>query len=153
MKGLRIALIVSIVVNIFLLGGIAGAAWRWHRVMESPRLAVGGAGRLRAAAKALPEAKRAAYLDTLRAAVRESRPDLRAGRTARIAAMDGFVAPDWRPAEVSAALDRARAADMAVRTRVERGLVAAAAGLNVAERQALADGLRRAGPLRQPRKP
>jgi uncharacterized membrane protein len=149
-RRLKIALVLSLLVNIFVIGAVVGGLYRWHRLADAPRLVSGGPARLRAAAAALPVDKRAAYLQALRATMRANRPLLREGRSARIDAMAALTADAYRPGDVVAALDRARAADFALRQRVERSLADAATALSVDQRRLLAEGLRRAGPLRRP---
>lgn len=150
--GLRIALIVSVILNVFAVGMIAGGLYRWSRA-EPPRVfAVPHRGRLRAAGDALAPDQRRTYRRALRQTARESRPLVEQARAARLRAAMAFTAPEFDRNAVTTALDQARAADFALRMRAERAVVDAAATLPVDQRGLLAEGLGRNGPLRQSRR-
>lgn len=142
-RGALILLVVSLVLNLFLLGAIGGSLWRWTH----GRPAVVG---WRAhAADGLPTATADRFRQSMRATALALRPVTRAGREARGRAAMLFEAPSFDPRAVMAELDRARAADIAVRTRLERQVVAFATTLPADQRRTLGQGLR-SGPLRQP---
>ncbi|MHB8283308.1 MAG: periplasmic heavy metal sensor [Caulobacteraceae bacterium] len=142
-RTLKILLAVSIAVNLFLLGALGGGAATWLKT--TPRRPI-----LRAA-QGLPPTDRNRFQQVLQAVVKDSRPIQRQARDDRHVAAQLFVQPSFDVAEVNAALSRARDADVAVRTRLETSMVAFAATLPQPERAAMADGLSKGGPLRQPK--
>lgn len=152
-RTLRIALIISVVVNIFVIGGVAGAAWMWRRaVAERPLAGFGRPARLRQAAEALSPDDRVTMRQAVRATVLSLRPEIRKARDARRDAGNILIQPAFDPAAMNAALARARASDFTVRTKLEQSVVDVAAKLPQPERQALAAGLMRSA-ARPPRQP
>lgn len=151
-RTLRIALLVSVVLNLFALGAAGGAALMWENARHGPPVRA-RRRLLRAAAEALPPADQARYLALLRGAAEEVRPIRRAARKNRRVAADLFVQPTFDAPAVSSALGRAREADFTLRTRLEAAMVDFAKDLPQAERVVLAKGLARGGPLRQPKPP
>lgn len=147
-RSLKIALAVSLVLNILVVGAIAGAAIRWQRGDVARWVAVRQIGRLRAAAATLQPQNRRAYYRALRVARRDGVPLVSASLAARREAAAAFAAPRFDPAAVTVALARARTADFALRARAEAAVVGVAATLPPDERRRLAEGLRRSGPLR-----
>jgi len=138
----RIPLAISIVLNVFLLGAlIGGTAWL---ELNKPR----PAGTLQAASQQLPEPE----LSDLHHALREVRHGLRQtifeGRQARRDAADLLQQPKLDTVALLAALDRARTADIAIRTKLEQRIVEFAATSTPQIRQLLADGLVRNLPNR-----
>ena len=138
---------VSIVLNVFLLGGIAGGA-SWLLVSHS---ASSVAGPLppdapQRAARFLPPPQRDAFVETLRRA----RNDGDANRLldARAAVLAAIAAPRFDPAALDAAMSRSRAADGSRRTHVEQSVAGFVATLSPDERRRLATGLRAVGPWR-----
>lgn len=138
-------LLVSVVANIFLVGGIAGGAWRWwtaeRLAAQAPAPAAVPARGLRYAADTLPEAQRLAYRVRLREAHSELDAAIQASRTSRRDVMRELAAPVFDRAAATAALAHAREADMAQRARYEEVVIDFAATLSPAERQAFAAGL------------
>lgn len=138
MSRFRIALAVSVVLNLFLAGAlIAGLV----------SLRTGGpminAGSLRVAGAELPSAERRPFRMALREARRSMRPMVVASRAAKAEAAALLREPSVDQAAVNAALDRARTADAAVRAAVERRAVAYAATLPLADRATLAAAMTR----------
>ncbi len=141
MNKLRIAILVSVVLNLFLAAAL---------VAGFVSLRSGGgminAGSLRIAGAELPESERRPFRMALREARRAMRPTIVQARTAKAEAALLLRQPVLDQAAVVAALDRARAGDMAVRAAVERRAVAFAATLTQSDRAKLADAMqRRAG--------
>jgi uncharacterized membrane protein len=135
---LRIALILSVLVNIFLIASVvAGVAWVHTRPLMI------GAGSLRIAGAELPQPERHAFRMTLREARREMRPVALTGRQARLDAAALLRAPTVDQVALLEALARARRADVAVRETLEARAVTFVATLPQAEREKLADGLLR----------
>lgn len=134
---LKIACAISILLNIFALSAaIGGAAW-----MQARRPA--GTGSIRAAGAQLPPGQRQIFRAALHDARREMQPTLAAGRQARDDIASLLRAPTLDTAALSAALARARSADVAVRAHVEERAVAVAATLSPADRKTLAEGIAR----------
>lgn len=142
-RGVKILLIASLVLNIFLVGAIVGGVWRWTHGYGTR------VGWRIQAADALEPAQRRQFRAAMRQTALASRGLVIEGRQARAEAATLYVQPNFDGAAVSAQLDRARRADVELRTRLERRVVDFSAGLPLAERQKLADALRQ-GPLRQP---
>ena len=147
MNTLRIAILVSVALNLFLAAAL---------VAGFVSLRTGGgminAGSLRIAGAELPESERRPFRMALREARRAMRPTIVQACTAKAEAALLLRQRVLDQAAVVAALDRARAGDMAVRAAVERRAVAFAATLTRADRAKLADAMqRRAGRVPPPR--
>lgn len=138
--------VASLLLNVFLLGAIAAGAYRW--VAKDPA-APAPARALRFAAQTLDAGQRQQFVDTLREARREVRPQLRAGREARRLVLERLAAPEFDRAAVKQALEQTRAADAAVRVHIEDSVLDFAQSLDPQQRQQFAQGLARSGPLRQ----
>ncbi|WP_296651393.1 periplasmic heavy metal sensor [Paraburkholderia sp.] len=148
----------SVLLNVFLLGAIAGGAWRWFaargatetqvlsqaQTPPAPRVA------LRFATSGLTPERQQQFLDALRAARREGRDDARAAREDRREVLDLLAAPQLDRAALDAALAHTREADSALRAKVESGVADYAATLTPDERLKFADGLKRSGQWRLP---
>ncbi|AEH84581.1 MULTISPECIES: periplasmic heavy metal sensor [Mesorhizobium] len=133
-------LIASVVLNVFLAGALAGGAV-WIR---SGKPAQGYS--LEAAGGRLPDQERMLFRKALREVRRESRDIILDGQQARREAADLLRQPVLDTAALSAALERARNADITVRTRLEQRIIEFAAAGSADERSVLAEGLtRRAG--------
>ncbi|TPL93029.1 periplasmic heavy metal sensor [Mesorhizobium sp. B2-3-11] len=137
----RNLIIASVVLNVFLAGALAGGAI-WIRSGKS-----GQGYSLEAAGGRLPDQERMLFRKALREVRRESRQAILEGQQARREAADLLRQPVVDTAALSAALERARNADIAVRTRLEQRIIEFAAAGSAADRAVLAEGLaRRAGP-------
>ncbi|MEI9426658.1 periplasmic heavy metal sensor [Mesorhizobium sp. Cs1299R1N3] len=137
----RNLIIASVVLNVFLAGALAGGAV-WIRSGKS-----GQGYSLEAAGGRLPDQERMLFRKALREVRRESRQVILDGQQARREAADLLRQPVVDTAALSAALKRARNADIAVRTRLEQRIIEFAAAGSAADRAVLAEGLaRRAGP-------
>ncbi|MBW8754962.1 MAG: periplasmic heavy metal sensor [Sphingomonadales bacterium] len=143
-RGLQILLVCSLVLNVFVIGGLAGAAIMWHRAAaEHPVMGIGAgrAGRLRQAAMALSPQYRRELRRTIRETLQGLEAEIGSARGARLEAARLLDEPKLDQAALQAALDKARAADMTIRTRIETAVVQFAAALPPEERAALARGL------------
>jgi uncharacterized membrane protein len=138
--GLKIALTVSLVVNVFTVGALGGLIY----MRSLPQPARPGANPLVRAADNLSQADRDAFKVMLRQHVVQDRPTIRDSRQAHRRAMDLIGAEPFDRAAVSAVLAQARADDFAVRTHLEEGVLDYAAKLSPADRAAFADGFRKA---------
>lgn len=144
-RALWIVAIVSLALNLFLVGAVVGAlVIGAHKPMRRGDLRPGPA--LFAAAQELSPEQQRAYHTALRSETRAMAPKLREAREARRSA--------WRrlgedPVDQAAAvrdLDRARALEIEARGAIERRLLAFAATLPPSERAKLAERLSRAAP-------
>jgi uncharacterized membrane protein len=138
MSKLRIALAISIVLNLFLAGALASG----FLTLRSGNRMI-NAGSLRIAGSELPVTVRRSFRAALREARQSMRPTIEESRAAKGQAAMLLRQPVLDQAGVLAALDRARTADFAVRAAVERRAVVYAAGLSPADRVTLADAMKR----------
>ena len=138
MNKLRIALAVSILLNLFLAGALIAG---YVSLRTGSRMI--NAGSLRIAGAELPPSVRKPFRAALRETRRSMRPTVVQSRAAKAEAATLLRQPVIDQAAVMAALDRARVADMAVRAAVERRAVAYAAALLPGDRKALADAMQR----------
>lgn len=151
-RGWKIVLVVSFVLNIFLIGGVAGGAYQWISAQHAREAAAAAAPRvaLRFAADGLSPERQQEFKAALREARRGARVYARAGRDARSDVLALMDAPKLDRAALDAALARAREADANLRTHVERSLVDFVAKLSPEERVIFVEGLRHRGQWRQP---
>ncbi len=84
-------------------------------------------------------------------AARSLRPHYEEARAARIEVARSLVQSSVDQPALETALARGRAADFAIRTALEKAVVETALELPLAEREALAEELRRVGTIRTPR--
>jgi uncharacterized membrane protein len=141
---LKTILIVSLVLNVFLLGTIAGGTYRW--VAKQKADVVAQQRGLRFAAAELPQARRDQLREALRQTRRDSLPLINA-RSGRLDVVQALAAPQFDRDALDAALARTREADMAVRARVEATVADFANTLTPDERLKLVDALQQHGPL------
>jgi uncharacterized membrane protein len=148
----NILLAVSLALNVFILGAVAGGAYVW-RVLERPRVAENQRA-LRFAAANLPAAQQKAFQEALGTARRASASDIEAARQGRYALARLLSQDALDQAAIDAELARIRSADMAQRTRLEQAIIDFAETLSPTQRRELVEGLRkRGGILREtPRK-
>lgn len=137
MAGSRLPLIVSVALNVFLLGCLAGGAVWVHMHTPLP------GGSLQAAAEELPPAERDAFREALRTVRQENRQTILEGQQARRDAAELLKQPTVDAAALSAALERARTADVTVRAKVEQRIAEFAAASSPGVRLLLAEGLAR----------
>jgi uncharacterized membrane protein len=145
-RGLIIALVVSVAVNLFLAGLIVGGAVVARRVAEM-RTPLWRAG------DDLPPLKRRAFRQMFRQAGLETRDAIRQSRALRREAIAALEGPDYDAVVATRNMNQARALDTQARSQVEARILEFAATLTPEERDVLAQGLRRAmaGQLLEPR--
>lgn len=150
-KTLKIALAVSVALNVFAAAGAVTYVVnrdRIERKIEDQRRP-GREGPLAEVLADLDPAVR----DRVRSALRESalaaRPDFEAARAARREAIDVAGQPTLDAVRVQSLLDQSRAAEMRGRTRLENGAVAVLGTLTPDERKALTPILQRKGDARR----
>lgn len=141
-RGLWIALIVSLAVNLFLLGGLAGVALRGGlRPPEPPHPP--GPPRLAAAGAVLSEPQRAAWQAAIRQGAETSGPKIEQARALRREAWRGLATGPVHVEATLAALNRSRALEMQARSEMDRSVVGFAATLPESDRRELAEALSR----------
>lgn len=143
-RGLLIALFLSLAVNLFALGAVAGGFVMAQRLREAP-VAVGaarlGQPPLWAAARELSPENRRAYRQLIRGQASGLRPGLRETRRLRADAWSRLDGDRPEPAAAKAALAQARQLELRTRAEVEDRIVDFAAGLPADERAKLVQGL------------
>ncbi|WP_323117769.1 periplasmic heavy metal sensor [Burkholderia alba] len=154
-RSLKFALLGSLIVNAFLLGGIAGAAYGGFGGLHARTGAAAQPQQhpLRFAAHDLSADRQEEFSDALKDARRDGRPFARAGRDGRHDVLRLLAAPQLDRAALDAALAHTREADGALRARVEQGVADFAATLSPDERAKFAEGLRENGQWRLPPPP
>jgi uncharacterized membrane protein len=147
-RGLIISLIVSVAINLFLIGLGVGAWALGPRLMQPAPMAAQGPGRpvlpLWAIGRSLSPEHRPAFNAMLRKSLMETAGDIREARQIKRRAFDAMAADSFDAARVSADLDRARALETGARERVEHAVVAYSATLPADERANLSEAMRAA---------
>lgn len=138
MGKVRLALALSVVLNLFLTGALIAG---YVSLRTGARMI--NAGSLRIAGAELPAAVRKPFRVALRETRRSMRPKIVEARAAAADAASLLRQPVVDQAAVLAALGRARSADMEVRAAVEQRAVSFAATLSSVDRATLADAMRR----------
>ncbi|WP_028229538.1 periplasmic heavy metal sensor [Paraburkholderia ferrariae] len=149
-RGWKFLVAGSVLLNVFLLGAIAGGAWRWFAAQGEHPVPPAQKTALRFAADDLTPERRAQFADALKDARREGKAYAREGRDDRRVVLDLLAAPQLDRAALDDALARTRAADTALRAQVESGVADFAATLTPEERVKFAEGLRQRGQWRLP---
>ena len=126
----------SLVLNVFLIGAVAGGAG-WLLGRSNPGYSLESAG------GRLPADDRKAFRQALREVRRESRQIILDGQQARREAANLLQQPTLDATALAAALERARNADVTVRTRLEQRIIEFAASSPLEDRRLLAEGLLR----------
>lgn len=145
-RGLLVGLLVSLALNLFLVGlGVGAWALGPRLVQPAPVVAQGG-GRailpLWAMGRALSPQHRPAFNAVLREALAAGRGDIREAREIRRRAFDSMASDAFDAVKVSADLDRARDLEVGARARLERDIVSFSATLPPEERARLAEAMR-----------
>lgn len=121
--GWKIAITVSLVLNLFLVGSMVGVIVIGQKLLgERQEVRRGRGGDIGAAFQALPDARRQAFRDVMRAQALSAAPDFKEAGAARREAMRLMSAQTYDAAAVSAALARARDADARARGRIDATL-------------------------------
>lgn len=139
-RTLSIALIVSLVVNVFVIGAIVGAFGMRMRVEEQRRQPPRAA--IMRMSEQLPEDVRNRYMAAMRAQGQANRPKMELVRQARADAMRAFAAEPFDAKAASDALARARTAETETRAALETTIVEFAKGLAPEERRIIGQSLR-----------
>lgn len=147
-RGWKIALAVSVALNVFgLAGGVAAWVVREKTEAHASQGPAGSSGQpaFREIMARLDPSVRDHVRTSLRASAQAARPDFQASREARQKAVALAASPDGAAAEIIALLDQSRALELRGRERLERDSVALLATLGPADRQALSVLLNRRG--------
>ncbi|MBB2984763.1 MAG: periplasmic heavy metal sensor [Paraburkholderia tropica] len=147
----RTWLIISVTFNVFLVGGIVGALYRWmgdeHAIIAQQHR------NIRFAADGLSPQDRRAFIDLLKQQHRDSIPLAKDAKEGRRIVAQLLVAPQFDQQAMEQALDRTRDADVEQRRRLEEVIVTFASTLSLDERIRLAEGLQRRGSFQLPALP
>jgi uncharacterized membrane protein len=141
-RWLVIGLIVSVVLNLFLIGAAAGVialGTRMARENTSARPAA-----LYWATQGLPQPDRRQMRQMLVGMRNAARPDAERSLALRVAAWGRIADPKPDAAAIEQTLAQSRQIDIATRTQVEDRIVAYAIGMPAGDRTILAAGMRRA---------
>jgi uncharacterized membrane protein len=144
---MKIALAVSLILNVFLVGIAVGV------FVTGARIAPAQAQRKPApnmwlAAEALPPAQRTAFRQMLRDRAAEVQPELKSVRLARREAVALISQPNYDPTAVEEALQRARAGEMHARGEIDQAFTEYLARLTPQQRAAESMVRNRPGQLR-----
>jgi uncharacterized membrane protein len=139
----------SFVLNVFLLGGIAGGAYQWFAAHDKVAKAPQPRTALRFATDGLSPERQQQFLEGLKQARRDAKDDAREGREWRHEVLALLAAPQFDRVALDAALEQTRKADIALRTEVESSVANFATTLTAAERVTFAEGLKQAGQWRE----
>jgi len=150
----KAVMIGSLVLNVFLLGSVAGGAYQLFAAHREQKTSAQQPPRaLRFAAESLGDDREQEFVDVLKDARRDGRDYAREGREGRSEVLRALAAPQFDRAALDAALAKTRNADIALRTRVEQGVADFAARLTPDERMKFADSLKEIGQWRQAQAP
>ncbi|AZC27624.1 periplasmic heavy metal sensor [Pseudomonas sessilinigenes] len=145
-RPLKTFLVLSLLLNVFLVGGVAGGLYQWLGQPGPARtLAVPQHG-LRQAMAQLPEERRHQLRQLLRQTRKDSQPLLMAGRQARLAVVRELQADTLDRTALDNQLSQSREADIALRARVDETLAEFAGSLSLQERQHLVESMYLRGP-------
>jgi uncharacterized membrane protein len=140
---------VSLVLNVFLLGSIAGGAYWLSGPFAQKRTEAAQQQRgIRFAAADLSAERQRQLREALRRTRRESLPLIRDSRDGRIDIAHILAAQQFDRKALDDALARTREADVAVRARIEGTVADFASTLTPEERLKLVGAMERFGPLR-----
>lgn len=134
-RSFRILVICLLVLNTFLIGALAGGGLTWIRSSQAR------AGMMPLGGEQLPSSQRKALRAALREARKDERQTILEAQQAKVDAASLLGQPTLDTAALSAALARARNADVALRAKLEQRAVDFAATLSYDERRALAESL------------
>jgi len=143
-RSLKPWLFVSILLNVFLTGGVGGGLYHWMANARPAEVVVNQHG-LRQAMVKLPPERRRELRQLLRRNRDDSQPLIMAGREARLGVIKQLEAPSLDREALLAELAKAREADMALRALVDVTLAQFANTLPQDERQQLVEALYRRG--------
>lgn len=141
-RSLLIALIVSLAVNLFVLGGLGGVMLMGFPTPGPPPQP--GPPRLLALGEALTPAQRAAWQATIRQTAETGAPKLLRARQMRHDAWQALTTDPVNLPAALTALDQARTLEFQARSEMDRAVVGFAATLPVEERRKLGAAIEKA---------
>jgi len=147
-RWLLIGLIVSLTLNVFLIGAAAGVVALGQRMASQTGVARPGV--LVRATAGLPQPDRRNIRLLLRDAWAGVRPDVARSRALSLEAWTSLADPNADALVIRLKLAQSRQLDIAARAQVEQAFLDAALRLPPADRAIIADGLRRALPPEPP---
>ncbi|PRA33058.1 periplasmic heavy metal sensor [Pseudomonas poae] len=139
-RSLKPWLLVSVLLNVFLIGGVAGGLYHWLASATPVEVVVNQHG-LRQAMFKLPPERRMELRQLLRHNRADSQPLIMAGREARMGVIKQLEAPTLDRELLVNELAKAREADAALRALVDATLAQFASTLPQGERQKLVEAL------------
>ncbi|MCF5667618.1 periplasmic heavy metal sensor [Pseudomonas marginalis] len=139
-QSLKPWLLVSVLLNVFLIGGVGGGLYHWMAGAKPADMVVNQHG-LRQAMIKLPQERRRELRQLLRHNSADSQPLIMAGRAARLGVIKQLEAPALDRDVLVTELAKAREADMALRALVDTTLAQFASTLPQDERQKLVEAL------------
>ncbi|MCU1781284.1 periplasmic heavy metal sensor [Pseudomonas sp. 13B_2.1_Bac1] len=139
-RSLKPWLFVSVLLNVFLIGGVGGGLYHWMASAKPAQVLVNQHG-LRQAMIKLPPERRRELRQLLRQNSADSQPLIMAGREARMGVIKQMEAPTLDHEVLVAELAKAREADAALRALVDGTLAQFAGTLPQDERQKLVEAL------------
>ncbi|KIQ10699.1 periplasmic heavy metal sensor [Pseudomonas simiae] len=143
-QSLKPWLLVSVLLNVFLIGGLAGGLYHWIASTQPAEVVVNQHGLRQAMVKLSPERRRE-LRQLLRHNTADSQPLIMAGRAARLRVIKQMEAPTLDRGALTTELAQAREADMALRALVDSTLAQFASTLAQDERQKLVEALYQRG--------
>lgn len=146
----KVVLVISLVLNVFLVGAIVGGAYQWFAAHGAVAPVLAQQRALRFAAQTLSTERQSAFINDLKQARRDGRQYAREGREGRRDVLRLLAAPQFDRAALDAALARTREADSHLRAQVEGSVADFAASLSPEERVQFADSLKLRGQWREP---
>ncbi|TFY91448.1 hypothetical protein DYL59_05710 [Pseudomonas kairouanensis] len=139
-RSLKPWLLVSVLLNVFLVGGVGGGLYHWLASAQPAQAVVNQHG-LRQAMFKLPPERRKELRQLLRHNRADSQPLIMAGREARMGVIKQLQAPNLDRDVLVSELAKAREADAALRALVDTTLAQFASTLPRDERQNLVEVL------------
>jgi len=139
-RSLKPWLLVSVLLNVFLIGGVGGGLYHWMANAKPAEAVVNQHGLRQAMFKLAPE-RRKELRQLLRHNKADSQPLVMAGREARMGVIKQLQAPTLDRDELVSELAKAREADAALRALVDTTLAQFASTLPQDERQKLVEAL------------
>jgi uncharacterized membrane protein len=145
-RGWKIALAVSLALNLFVLGAAGGVL---YRDAQGPPGRFGGrGGPLGRAVEGLSGDQRAAFRQMLHDQVEAARPLIQDARRSRRQAFDLLSAPTFDRAAAGQAMAQARNDEGRIRAAMENAVLDFAARLSPQQRASMAEAIRKAAPVR-----
>ncbi|WP_455827010.1 periplasmic heavy metal sensor [Pseudomonas graminis] len=152
-RSLKPWLLASVLLNVFLIGGVGGGLYHWIATSAKPEQGVVNQHGLRQAMVKLPPERRKELRQLLRHNRADSQPLIMAGREARLGVIKQLEAPTLDREALVAELAKAREADVALRALVDSTLAQFAGTLPQDERQKMVEALYLRGQAKAKDKP